>query len=58
VQVGDLVTHNDMPKEHRAIGIVVRTYVDIDYCQVAWLDMNGEHFNHCSDSLEVISERR
>ena len=47
-----------MPKEHQIVGIVVETYVDLNYCQVVWLDIDGERFNHSSDSLEVISESR
>ena len=58
MKVGDLVIHSDMPKQHQIVGIVVETYVDLDYCQVVWLDIDGERFNHSSDSLEVISESR
>ena len=58
MKVGDLVIHNDMPKQHQIVGIVVETYVDLNYCQVVWLDIDGERFNHPSDSLEVISEGR
>ena len=58
MKVGDLVVHSDMPKAPRILGIVVETYVDLNYCQVMWLDVDGERFNHSSDSLEVVSESR
>ena len=63
MKVGDLVIHSDrnfssMPKEHRPIGVVVRMYVDLDCCQVFWVDADCERLNHTLDSLEVISESR
>jgi hypothetical protein len=58
VKVGDLVFHNDMPKEHRMIGVVVETYVDLDTCDVVWADKGCEVFQHYTFSLELISESR
>ena len=58
MKVGDLVMHNDMPKEHGIIGIIVQTYVDLDTCEVIWLDRGAERFMHHPGSLEVISESR
>ena len=58
MKVGDLVTHNDMPKDLRVIGVVVETYVDLNICKVIWVDMGSEVFEHHIGSLELISESR
>ncbi len=58
MKVGDLVGHIDMPKKCRIIGIVVETYVDLDTCDVIWLDRGSEVFQHYTFSLELISESR
>ena len=58
MKVGDLVHHVDMPKGYRTIGLVVEMYVDLDTCEVVWIDMGSERFMHCPGSLEVISESR
>lgn len=58
MKVGDLVTHNDMPKAYRIIGVVVETYLDLDICDVVWVDKGCEVFQHCTFSLELISEDR
>ncbi len=58
MKVGDLVHHIDIPKKHRIVGIVVETYVDVDICDVIWLDRGSEVFHHYTFSLELISESR
>ena len=58
VKVGDLVHHIDMPKKYRIVGIVVETYVDLDTCDVIWLDRGSEVFHHYTFSLELVSESR
>ncbi len=58
MKIGDLVQHVDMPKAHRILGIVVETYVDLDTCDVIWLDRGSEVFHHYTFSLELISESR
>ena len=58
MKIGNLVAHNDMPEGYRMIGVVVETYVDLDICQVVWLDKGCEIFEHYIGSLEVLSEGR
>ena len=58
MKVGDLVQHVDIPKKCRIVGVVVETYVDLDTCEVIWLDRGAERFMHHPGSLEVISERQ
>ena len=58
MKVGDLVTHSDMPKAYRVIGVVVETYLDLDICDVVWIDKGCEAFQHFEGSLEIISESR
>ena len=58
MKVGDLVQHIDIPIHHRIVGIVVQTYVDLDTCDVIWLDRGSEVFSHYTFSLELISESR
>ena len=58
MKIGDLVIHSDIPKEYRTIGIVVETYVDLDTCDVIWLDKGSGIFQHYTFSLELISESR
>ena len=55
MKVGDLVRHTDIPREYRIIGLVIQTYVDLDACEVIWIDRGSERFMHHPDSLEVIS---
>ena len=55
---GDLVKHVDIPKECRIIGIVVETYIDLDTCEVIWLDRGSERFMHRPGSLELVNESR
>ena len=58
MKIGDLVIHSDMPQAYRIIGVVVETYLDLDTCEVIWLDKGSERFFHCPGSLEVVSESR
>ena len=58
MKVGDLVIHSDMPEGYRWIGVVVETYVDLDTCDIIWLDKSCEVFQHYTSSLELISESR
>ena len=55
IKVGDLVRHIDIPKECRIVGVVVEAYVDLNTCEVIWIDRDLERFMHCPGSLEVIS---
>ena len=58
MKIGDLVQHIDMPIQHRIVGIVVQTYVDLDTCDVIWLDRGSEVFHQYTFSFELISESR
>ena len=58
MKIGDLVIHSDMPQAYRIVGVVVETYVDLDTCDVIWLDKGCEIFQHYTFSLEIISESR
>ena len=58
MKIGDLVQHVDIPKKCRIVGVVVETYVDLDVCDVIWLDRGSEVFHHYTFSLELVSESR
>ena len=58
MKVGDLVRHVDIPKRFGIVGVVIETYVDLDTCEVIWLDRGSEVFHHYTFSLELISESR
>ena len=54
MKVGDLVQHVDIPKKCRIVGVVVETHVDLNICEVVWVDRGLEAFWHFNNSLEVV----